>query len=43
MSNLTANWGYEDSLRSKKHKKIDKESLPKDLQHKLKLIEKAFR
>jgi hypothetical protein len=43
MSNLTANWGYEDSLSSKKSMKIDKESLPKEIQHKLKLIEKAFR
>ena len=43
MSNLTANFGVEDSLRSKKNRKINKDSLPKELQQKLKLIEKAFR
>jgi len=37
-----ANWGYEDSLSSTKNRKIDKESLPKEIQQKLKLIEKAF-
>ena len=42
MSKLAANLGYVDSLRSKKHSKIDKESLSKEIQHKLKLIEKAF-
>ena len=43
MSKLTANFGFEDSLSSKKHRNIDKESLPKELQKKLQLIEKAFR
>ena len=42
MSKLTANLGYVDSLSSKKQRQINKESLPKEIQHKLKLIEKAF-
>lgn len=42
MSKLAANLGYVDSLSSKKHRQINKESLPKEIQHKLKLIEKAF-
>ncbi len=43
MSKLTTNLGYADSLSSKKHRQIKKELLPKEIQHKLKLIEKAFR
>jgi hypothetical protein len=42
MSKLTANLGYVDSLSSKKQRQMNKESLPKEIQHKLKLIEKAF-
>lgn len=42
MSKKAANWGYEDSLSCKKFKKMDKELLPKEIQHKLGLIEKAF-
>ena len=43
MSKLTANLGYTDSLSTKQNRKINKELLPKEIQHKLKLIEKAFR
>jgi hypothetical protein len=43
MSKLADNWGYMDSLSSKKNRNIDMESFPKEIQHKLKLIEKAFR
>ena len=43
MSKITENWGYLDSLSSKKNRNIDMESFPKEIQHKLKLIEKAFR
>ena len=43
MSKLAENWGYVDSLCSKKNRDIDMESFPKEIRHKLKLIEKAFR
>lgn len=43
MPKLTENWGYLDSLCSKKDRDIDMESFPKEIQRKLKLIEKAFR
>ena len=43
MSKLTENWGYVDSLSSKKNRNINTESFPKGIQHKLKLIERAFR
>lgn len=43
MSKIPTNLSYVDSLTSKKHGKINKELLSKEIQHKLKLIEKAFR
>jgi len=36
------NWGFQDSLSSKKIIKTMKEDLPKEIQYRLKLIEKAF-
>jgi hypothetical protein len=40
MSNSTINLALKDSLSC--NNIIDKESLPKEIRHKLKLIEKAF-
>jgi hypothetical protein len=44
MKPFTTNLALQDSLRSrKKTKDEDLEELPKEIQHKLKLIEKAFK
>ena len=43
MISLTTKLPLEDSLTSKKNMQIKQEQLPKEIQQKLKLIEKAFR
>jgi hypothetical protein len=44
MSNYPSNWELQDSLSSrKKMTKEEIEYLPKEIQYRLKLIEKAFR
>lgn len=43
MQRFTTNMALQDSLRSTKKTEIKKEDLPKEILHKIKLIEKAFR
>ena len=39
----STNWALQDSLSSEKKTKTKKEALSKEIQYRLKLIEKAFR